>query len=109
MHLSSFARPALYVTASKTFSFFTKGMTFNTEVYNHLASGKRTTDEIRANLNAMQSEEQQLLTECVKEINTIRIRDYLAIILALFIGLGTRLIARYLFNNGKAIGSGLKE
>jgi hypothetical protein len=33
----------------------------------------------------------------------------LAIILALFIGLGTRLIARYNFNKGKAIGSGLKE
>jgi CHASE3 domain sensor protein len=98
-----------YVTASKTFSFFTKGMTFNTDVYNHLAYGKRTMDEIRANLNAMQSEEQQLLTERVKEINTIRIRDYLAIILALFIGLGTRLIARYLFNKRKASGSGLKE
>jgi CHASE3 domain sensor protein len=84
-------------------------MTFNTEVYNHLASGKRTMDEIRTTLNAMQSEEQQLLTERVKEINTIRQRDYLAIILALFIGLGTRLIARYLFNRREAIGSDLKE
>jgi Predicted periplasmic ligand-binding sensor domain len=107
--MSDLAWQQQYVTASKTFSFFTKGMTFNTEVYNHLASGKRTMDEIRTNLNAMQSEEQQLLTERVKEINTIRIRDYLAIILALFIGLGTRLIARYLFNKRKAIGSGLKE
>jgi CHASE3 domain sensor protein len=66
-------------------------------------------DEIRANLNAMQNEEEQLLTERVQEINAIRKRDYLAIILALFIGLGTRLIARYNFNKGKAIGSGLKE
>ena len=98
-----------YVTASNTFRIFTRGMTFDTEVYNHLAYGKRTMDEIRANLNAMQSEEQQLLTARVQEINAIRQRDYLAIILALFIGLGTRLIARYNFNKGKAIGSGLKE
>jgi Predicted periplasmic ligand-binding sensor domain len=98
-----------YVNAPNTFRFFTRGMTFDTEVYNHLASGKRTMDEIRANLNAMQSEEQQLLTERVQEINAIRQRDYLAIILALFIGLGTRLIARYLFNKGNAIGLGLKD
>jgi CHASE3 domain sensor protein len=93
-----------YVTASKTFRIFTKGMTFDTEVYNHLASGKKTMDEIRANLNAMQSEEQQLLTESVQKINTIRQRDYLAIVLALFIGLGTRLIARYLFNKRRQSG-----
>jgi CHASE3 domain sensor protein len=98
-----------YVIASNTFRIFTKGMTFDIEVYNHLAYGKRTMDEIRTILNAMQSEEQQLLAERVKEINVIRQRDYLAIILALFIGLGTRLIARYLFNKRKAIGSDLKE
>jgi CHASE3 domain sensor protein len=90
-----------YVTASNTFSFFAKGMTFDTKVYNHLAYGKRTMDEIRAILNTMQSEEGQLLTERVQEINAIRRRDYLVIILALFIGLGTRLIARHLFNKGK--------
>ena len=98
-----------YVTSSNTFRFFTKGMTFDTRIYNHLAYGKRMMDEIRANLNAMHNEEEQLLTERVQEINAIRKRDYLAIILALFIGLGTRLIARYLFNKEKAIGSGLKE
>jgi CHASE3 domain sensor protein len=98
-----------YVTASNTFRVFTKGMTFDTKIYYHLAYGKLTMDEIRANLNAMQSEEERLLTERVQEINAIRKRDYLAIILALFIGLGTRLIARYLFNKRKAIGSGLKE
>ena len=94
-----------YVTASNTFRIFTRGMTFDTEVYNHLAYGKRTMDEIRANLNSMQNEEEQLLTERVQEINAIRKRDYLAIILALFIGLATRLIARHLFNKRKAIGS----
>ena len=31
-----------YVTASNTFRIFTRGMTFDTEVYNHLAYGKRT-------------------------------------------------------------------
>jgi CHASE3 domain sensor protein len=84
-------------------------MTFDKKIYYHLANGKRTMDEIRATLNAMQSEEERLLTERVQEINAIRQRDYLAIILALFIGLGTRLIARYFFNKGNAIGSGLKE
>jgi len=90
-----------YVTTANTISFFAKGMTFDTEVYKHLAYGKLTMDEIRATLNAMESEEGQLLTERVQEINAIRRRDYLVIILALFIGLGTRLIARHLFNNGK--------
>jgi CHASE3 domain sensor protein len=84
--------------------YVTAPNTFDTEVYNHLTYGKRTMDEIRANLNVMQSEEQQLLTERVQEINAIRQRDYLAIILALCIGLGTRLIARYLFKKEKAIG-----
>jgi len=41
-----------------------------------------------------------LLTERVQEINAIRQRDYLAIFLTLLIGLGTRLIARYIFKNG---------
>jgi CHASE3 domain sensor protein len=76
-------------------------MTFDTEVYKHLADGKLTMDEIRATLNAMESEEGQLLAERVQEINAIRRRDYLVIILALFIGLATRLIARHLFNKGK--------
>ena len=84
-------------------------MTFDTKLYHHLAHGKRTMDEIRANLNTMQTEEEQLLTKRVQEINAIRQRDYLAIILALFIGLATRLIARYLFNKRTAIESGLKE
>ncbi|MGA2517975.1 MAG: CHASE3 domain-containing protein [Thermodesulfobacteriota bacterium] len=80
--------------------YVTAPNTFDTEVYNHLAGGKRTMDEIRANLNAMQNEEKLLLTERVQEINAIRQRDYLAIFLTLLIGLGTRLIARYIFKNG---------
>lgn len=82
--------------------YVTAPNTFGREVYNHLAYGKRTMDEIRATLNTMQREEGQLLTERVQEINAIRQRDYLVIILALFIGLGTRLIARHLFNKGKS-------
>lgn len=70
------------------------------EVYEHLAYGKQLMDEIRANLNTMQDEEERLLSERVQEINAIRRRDYLAIFLALFIGLGTRLVAWYLFNTG---------
>jgi CHASE3 domain sensor protein len=65
-----------------------------TEIYDHLVYGKLTMDEIRGDLNAMQNEEKLLLTNRVQEVNAIRQRDYLAIILALCIGLGTRLIAR---------------
>jgi hypothetical protein len=82
--------------------------TFDTEVFYHLAYGKRTMDEIRINLNAMQSEEDRLLPGRVQKINTIQQRDYLAIIFALFTGLGARLIARYFFHKGKASGSGMK-
>jgi hypothetical protein len=70
----------------------TKG--FDTEVYDHLLYGKLTMDEIRGDLNAMQDAETLLLTNRVQEVNAIRQRDYLAIILALCIGLGSRLIAR---------------
>ena len=98
-----------YAIASKTFRFFTKGMTFDKKIYDLLASGKRTMDEIRANLNTMQNEEELLLIERIQEINAIRQRDYLVIILALVIGLGTRLMARYLLNTEKVIRSGLKE
>ena len=80
--------------------YVTAPNTFDTEVYNHLADGKRMMDQIRANLNALQSEEERLLTEGVQETNAIRRLDYLAIFLTLFIGIGTRLIAWYLFNNG---------
>lgn len=83
--------------------------TFDTEVYSHLAYGKRTMDEIRGALNAMQNEEDRLLSQRIEEINAIRKRDYFAIFIALFIGLGTRLIARHLFGKGKAFGSGLKD
>ena len=73
--------------------------TFGAEVYHHMAYGKRIMDEIRVNLNAMQIEEERLLNERVQEINAVRQRDYVAIMLALLIGLVTRLIARHLFNN----------
>ena len=64
------------------------------QIYDHLVYGKLTMDEIRGDLNAMQNEEKLLLTNRVQEVSAIRQRDYLAIILALCIGLGTRLIAR---------------
>ena len=49
--------------------YVTAPNTVDTEVYYHLANGKQAMDEIRANLNAMQSEEDRLLTERVQEIN----------------------------------------
>lgn len=72
----------------------------NTDIYTHLAYGKGLMDEIRANLNLMQAEEGRLLTERVAEINSIRRRDFLAVFLALIVGLGARLIAWYLFKSG---------
>ena len=71
-----------------------------TDIYTHLAYGKGLMDEIRANLNSMQTEEGHLLTERVAEINSIRQRDFLAVFLALVVGVGTRLIAWYLFKTG---------
>lgn len=74
--------------------------TFDTDIYDHLAFGKGLMDEIRANLNAMQTEEGRLLTERIAEINQIRRRDFIAVFLALVVGLGTRLIAWHLFKVG---------
>lgn len=74
--------------------------TFNTDIYDHLAFGKNLMDEIRLNLNAMQIEEERLLTERIAEINQIRRRDFTAVFLALVVGLGTRLIAWHLFKIG---------
>ena len=73
---------------------------FNIDLYSHLAHGKRLMDEIRAILDAMQTEEGLLLTKRVQEINAIRQRDYLAIFLILFLALGTRLISWHLLNTG---------
>jgi len=89
--MSDLAMQRQYVTAPNT---------FNTEIYSHLAYGKRLMDEIRVNLSAMQAEEGRLLSERVQEINAIRQRDYLAVFLVLGVALGARLIAWYLFNTG---------
>lgn len=72
----------------------------NADIYPHLAYGKSLMDEIRANLNSMQAEEGRLLTERLAEIDSVRRRDFLAVFLALIVGLGTRLIAWYLFKTG---------
>lgn len=76
------------------------GNALDSGIYAHLSYGKSLMDEIRANLNSMQAEEGHLLTERVEEINAIRRRDFLAVFLALFVGVGTRLIAWYLFKSG---------
>lgn len=70
------------------------------EIYRHLALGKQLMDQIRANINAAYTQENQLLSDRLAEINAIRNRDYLAVFLTLVVGLGTRLVAWYLFNTG---------
>jgi CHASE3 domain sensor protein len=77
---------------------------FAAEVYAHLALGKRTMDDIRANLDAMQNEEKLLLATREHESAVIRWRDYAAIILALLFGVGARLVARHLKTKGKGRG-----
>lgn len=72
----------------------------DTEIYKHLVYGKQLMDEIRANFDAMQAEEETLLAERIEEINDIRRRDYYGIFIALFFGVGTRLLAWYLFQTG---------
>jgi len=72
------------------------------EIYNHLAYGKQLMDEIRTNFDAMETEEETLLAERLEEINEIRQRDYYGIFIALFFGVGTRLLAWYLFQTGIA-------
>lgn len=74
--------------------------TSNDVIFNHLTLGKYLMDQIRANIGATQTAEWRLLTQRVQEINAIRRRDYLALFLTLVVGLGTRLVAWYLFNAG---------
>ncbi len=57
-------------------------------------------DSIRGILAQMSEREEYLLTERIQEINSIRRRDYLAIFVVLFIGIGIRLISFYLFRVG---------
>jgi CHASE3 domain sensor protein len=92
--MSDLAAQKSYVRAPGT------GNMTDTDIYTHLAYGKGLMDEIRANLNSMQGEEGRLLSERVEEINSVRQRDFLAVFLTLIVGLGTRLVAWYLFNTG---------
>lgn len=77
---------------------------FAAEAYAHLALGKRTMDDIRANLDAMQNEEKVLLSTREHESAVIRWRDYAAILLALLFGVVTRLVARHLKTKGQGRG-----
>jgi len=70
------------------------------ELYQHLQKGKGLMDQIRTEIGVMQNKEEELLTERIKEINSIRYRDYLFVFAALFIGLLMRLISFYLFDIG---------
>jgi hypothetical protein len=74
--------------------------TSGNEIFNHLTLGKHLMDEIRTQIGVTQTAQWRLLTERVQEINAIRRRDYLAVFLTLVVGLGTRLVAWYLFNTG---------
>jgi len=72
----------------------------NDVIFEHLTLGKHLMDQIRADISAAQTAEWRLLTQGVQQINAIRRRDYLAVFLALVVGLGARLVAWYLFNTG---------
>lgn len=70
------------------------------ELSTHLTYGKNLMDALRDELATMQTREAQLLTERLQDITAIRQRDYLAVFLTLGVGVGTRLLARYLFDKG---------
>lgn len=71
-----------------------------TDIYEHLQNGKNLMDSIRGILAQMSQREESLLTERIQEINSIRRRDYLAVFVVLFIGVGIRLLSFYLFRVG---------
>jgi CHASE3 domain sensor protein len=66
----------------------------------HLEYGKGLMDQIRAEVGAMQSEERSLLADRIADINAIRVRDYVSVVLALIVALLTRFVAWYLFKQG---------
>lgn len=68
------------------------------DMYEQLAQSKALMDSLRGNLDAMQTEEQKLLTVQLQKIHSVRQRDYLVITLALIVGLAGRFLAFYLFN-----------
>lgn len=70
------------------------------ELVGHLAYGKDLMDRIRAEVDAMQSEERGLLDDRIADINAIRVRDYVSVAIALVAALVTRFVAWYLFRNG---------
>ena len=65
-----------------------------------LAHGKGLMDQIRTEVDAMQSEQRGLLDDRIADINAIRVRDYASVVLALVVALLTRFVAWYLFKQG---------
>jgi CHASE3 domain sensor protein len=70
------------------------------EMQAHLSLGKALMDEIRANVGVIQAQEDALLLDRMQDIHDIRVRDYLAIFVTLVVGLGSRVVAWYLFRRG---------
>ncbi|MGI8468204.1 MAG: CHASE3 domain-containing protein [Pyrinomonadaceae bacterium] len=70
------------------------------ELYAHLQNGKILMDEIRANLNQMETRDGELLSDRIEDINSIRRRDYILLFIALCVGLLARLVSFYLFDRG---------
>lgn len=70
------------------------------KMYKHLVYGKSLMDQIRNNLNAINSKEGILLSERVQEINSIRKRDYMAIFLTLTVAILSHFVLWYFFKTG---------
>jgi CHASE3 domain sensor protein len=81
-------------------NYRTKDGKFDEETYSHIMLGKGYMDEIRLILGNVESRENELLAERINDINSIRRRDYLVVLLTLFIALITRLVSWYLFDTG---------
>ncbi len=87
----------VHLLKSQEFSLQTVG---SQQLYEHLTAGKATMDEIRTSISAMQNQEATLLSERIEEINFIRIRDYVIILVTLLIGVLVRVVSFYLFDRG---------
>lgn len=70
------------------------------ELFARLQRGKSHMDELRGEISDIQKVEKRTLSQSLHEINNVRRRDYIFVIVALLIGLLMRVISFYLFDRG---------
>jgi CHASE3 domain sensor protein len=76
------------------------GSTTVPDLLAHLTYGKSLMDQIRQDVLSMQDEERGLLDDRIADINAIRTRDYISVVLALVVAVGVRFVAWHLVKRG---------